>query len=120
VSCSAGRLPPGSVPDLATAISGEQCPTQCPIERPTRSTSSADRKVVERAAAHLRRVAIADGYGYAGLPGQHLAFGLAAVLDGIARDVRDLDHGLRTRIVQSCRVMLGETAPPQWATPPRN
>ena len=70
----------------------------------------ADREVVARAAAHLRAVAIADGY--AGWPGQHLAFGLAAVLDEIARHVRDLDHGLRARIVQACRGLLGETAPP--------
>ena len=55
----------------------------------------------------MRRVAIADGY--AGLPGQHLAFGLAAVLGEIARHVRDLDQGLRATVVQSCRVVLGET-----------
>ncbi len=70
----------------------------------------ADRDVVERAAAHLRGLAIADGY--AGWPGQHLAFGLAAVLDEIARHVRDLDHDLRARIVQACRGLLGEAAPP--------
>ena len=74
----------------------------------------ADRDVVERAAEHLRGLAIADGY--AGSPGQHLAFGLAAVLDEIARHVRDLDHDLdhdlRARIVQACRGLLGEAAPP--------
>lgn len=73
-----------------------------------------DREVVVRAAAQVRRVAIADGY--AGRPGQHVAFGLAAVLDEIARHVRDLDPGLRATIVQACRVVLGETPPQDAAT----
>jgi hypothetical protein len=63
----------------------------------------------------VRRVAIADGY--AGLPGQHLAFGLAAVLDEIARHVCNLDQDLRAAIVQACRVVLGETPPPDRTTP---
>ena len=76
----------------------------------------ADREIIVRAAAHLRRGAIADGY--AGLPGQHVAFGLAAVLDEIARHVRDLDQDLRATVVQACRVVLDETPPPpESATP---
>ena len=74
--------------------------------------------IVARAAAHLRAVAIADGY--AGWPGQHLAFGLAALLDEVARHVRDLDRGLRAHVVQACRVMLGEIAAADQATPRRN
>ena len=86
----------------------EPVPSPLPLVR-------ADREVVVRAAAHVRRVAIADGY--TGRPGQHLAFGLAAVLDEIARHVRDLDQGLRATVVQSCRVVLGETPPPDRTTP---
>ena len=39
----------------------------------------ADRQVIEQAAAQLRQGAIRAGY--AGLPGKHLAFALALVLD---------------------------------------
>jgi hypothetical protein len=40
----------------------------------------ADRAVVERAAAHLRHVAIRAGY--AGLDHKHVAFALALMIDG--------------------------------------
>ena len=45
----------------------------------------ADRDVIERAAARLRSDAIRSGY--AGLQHQHVAFGLALVLDELARHV---------------------------------
>jgi len=53
----------------------------------------ADRAVVERAAAHLRRQAILAGY--AGLEHKHVAFGLALILDEV-----------RTRILTACREVV--------------
>ena len=44
---------------------------------------TADRRVVEQAAAHLRHQAILDAY--AGLEHKHLAFALALILDELAR-----------------------------------
>jgi hypothetical protein len=55
----------------------------------------ADRQVIEQAAAQLRHGAIVAGY--AGLPDKHLAFGLALVLDELARHVRDLRPEVRRR-----------------------
>jgi hypothetical protein len=66
----------------------------------------ADRAVVEQAAAHLRHQAIVDGY--AGLPDKHIAFGLALILDEVARHWRDLDEQLRGRVLDCCRSMLGD------------
>ena len=66
----------------------------------------ADRSVIERAAARLRSDAIRSGY--AGLQHQHVAFGLALILDELARHVADLDRAVRWQAVQSCRLLLGE------------
>ena len=60
-----------------------------------------DRAVVEQAAAHLRRQAILAGY--AGLEHKEIAFGLALILDEIARHFRDLDDDLRSAVVTACR-----------------
>ena len=60
-----------------------------------------DRAVVEQAAAHLRRQAILAGY--AGLEHKEIAFGLALILDEIARHFRDLDDDLRDAVVTACR-----------------
>ena len=69
----------------------------------------ADRAIVEQAAAHLRRQAIVAAY--AGLEHKELAFGLALILDELARHWRDLDEQLRARLLEGCRSMLGHTAP---------
>jgi hypothetical protein len=68
----------------------------------------ADHAVVERAAAHLRHRAIQDAYG--GLLHMELAFGLALILDELARHFRDLDEDLRGRILDGCRALLGEVS----------
>jgi hypothetical protein len=68
----------------------------------------ADRRVIERAAARLRSEAIRSGY--AGLHSQHIAFGLALILDEIARHLADLDGAVHWQAVQSCRLLLGEQA----------
>ena len=62
--------------------------------------------MIERAAAGLRHEAILSAY--ADLEGKHFAFALALILDELARHVRDLDDGLRARVVHGCREMLGE------------
>ena len=36
---------------------------------------------------------------------KHVAFGLALVLDELARHLRDLDEHLRGRVLDSCRVL---------------
>jgi hypothetical protein len=66
----------------------------------------ADKMVIERAAADLRHRAILAAY--SGLDSKHYAFALALVLDELARHARDVDDGVRSRIVQACRAMLGE------------
>jgi hypothetical protein len=66
----------------------------------------ADRDIIERAAARLRSDAIHSGY--AGLQHKHIAFGLALILDELARHVADLDKAVRWQAVQSCRLLLGE------------
>ena len=66
----------------------------------------ADRDIIERAAARLRSDAIRSGY--AGLEHKHIAFGLALILDELARHVADLDKAVRWQAVQSCRLLLGE------------
>ena len=65
----------------------------------------ADRAIVEQAAAHLRQQAILAAY--AGLEHKELAFGLALILDELARHIRDLDEDLRARVVEGCRGVLG-------------
>jgi hypothetical protein len=64
----------------------------------------ADRAVIEQAAARLRSDAIRAGY--AGLPRKDLAFGLALVLDELARHIRDLDGTLRAQVVQGARTLI--------------
>jgi len=61
----------------------------------------ADRELIERAAARLRSDAIRSGY--AGLQHQHVAFGLALILDELARHLPDLDEAVRTEVEQSVR-----------------
>ena len=70
----------------------------------------ADRSVIERAAARLRSDAIRSSY--AGLQHQHIAFGLALVLDELARHLADLDGAVRWQAVQSCRLLAGEQIDP--------
>ena len=69
----------------------------------------ADRAIVEQAAAQLRQQAILAAY--AGLEHKELAFGLALILDELARHWRDLDEQLRARLLAGCRSMLGQTVP---------
>ena len=68
----------------------------------------ADRAVIERAAAQLRRDAIRAGY--AGLQRQDVAFSLALVLDELARHLRDLPDGVRRQAVASAVVLAGADA----------
>jgi hypothetical protein len=72
---------------------------------------NADRGVVEQAAAHLGHQAIRAAY--AGLEHKHLAFGLALILDEIARLFRDLDEQLRTgssTAADRCSVTPGQAS----------
>jgi hypothetical protein len=78
-------------------------------ERRAIDLDRADRQVIEQAAAQLRHGAILAGY--AGLPDKHLAFGLALVLDELARHVRDLRPEVRAEAVRGARMLLGETMP---------
>ena len=66
----------------------------------------ADRALIEQAAAQLRHGAIISAY--AGLPHKHLAFGLALVLDELARYLRDLRPEVRAQAVRGARMLLGE------------
>jgi len=66
----------------------------------------AERQIVEQAAAHLSHQAILAAY--AGLEHKELAFGLALILDELARHFRDLDEQLRERVLDSCRQVLGQ------------
>jgi hypothetical protein len=59
-----------------------------------------------KAARWLCDLAIADGY--AGLEHKHLAFGLALILDELARHLRDLDEELRALVLGCCRQVLGQ------------
>ena len=69
----------------------------------------AERAVVEHAARRLRDGAIADGY--AGLEYKHLAFGLASLLDELARHLRDLDDGVRRHVLEVSCQLLDEHSP---------
>jgi hypothetical protein len=64
------------------------------------------RELLDRAAARLRHEAITSGY--AGLQHQHVAFGLALILDELARHLPGLDDAVRWQAVQSSRQLLGE------------
>ena len=74
-------------------------------ERRWIEANRADRQVIEQAAAQLRHGAILAGY--AGLPGKHFAFGLALVLDELARHVRELRPEVREPAVRGARMLLG-------------
>ena len=63
----------------------------------------ADRALIEQAAAQLRQGAIRAGY--AGIPGQHVAFALALVLDELALHLRDLDAELRAQVLAGARML---------------
>ena len=41
-------------------------------------------------------------------PGQHFAFALALVLDGLALHLRDLDDELRAQVITGARMLVGE------------
>jgi hypothetical protein len=71
----------------------------------------ADRALIEQAAAQLRQGAIRAGY--AGIPGQHFAFGLALVLDELALHLRDLDAELRARPRRRPDAHRGLNTPPR-------
>jgi hypothetical protein len=60
-----------------------------------------DRKVIQRAAADLRQLAIRSQY--AGMAGQHVTFGLALLLDECALHAKDLPDDLRDAVVTACR-----------------
>jgi hypothetical protein len=64
-----------------------------------------DRELLDRTAAWLRAEAIYTAY--AGLHHQHVAFGLALILDELARHVVELDDAVRQQAVQACRQLLG-------------
>lgn len=76
------------------------------FQRKRWSALQADRRLIDRAAAVLRREAIRDSY--AGLRQRHVAFALASILDVLSRHLPDLDDRVRHQIVRSCRVLLGE------------
>jgi hypothetical protein len=63
-----------------------------------------DRQVIEQVAAQLRQGAIRAGY--TGLPGQHVAFALALVLDEIALHLCDLKAPVRAQVVEGARMLL--------------
>ena len=64
----------------------------------------ADRALIEQAAAQLRRGAIRAGY--ARTPDKHYAFGLALVLDELARHLRDPRPEVRAQVVAGARMLL--------------
>jgi hypothetical protein len=66
--------------------------------------SMADRELVDQAAAELRHRAISDAY--SGLEGKFVAFGLALILDELARHLRDLDEQLQANTLACCRRLL--------------
>jgi hypothetical protein len=66
----------------------------------------ADRALIQQAAAQLRQGAIRAAY--AGMPGKHVAFGLALVLDELARHFRDLDDQQCARVLDGCRSVLND------------
>ena len=70
----------------------------------------ADRQVIEQAAARLCTDAIRAGY--AGLERKELAFGLALVLDELARHLRELHTDVRAQTLRGARILLGETMSP--------
>lgn len=76
-----------------------------PYERRRHAALRADQQLITRAAAWLRHDAIQAGY--AGLHHPEYAFGLASILDDIARRAGE-DDALRDHAVRVCRTMLGD------------
>jgi hypothetical protein len=76
-----------------------------PYERRRYAALRADQQLITRAAAWLRHDAIQAGY--AGLHNPEYAFGLASILDLLARRAAD-DEVLREHAVRVCRTMLGD------------
>jgi HEAT repeat protein len=70
----------------------------------------ADQALIDQAARFLRHHAIQSQY--AGLQRQEVAFGLAAILDELARHLPDLNEGVRWQTVQACLQMLGSEGRP--------
>ncbi len=66
----------------------------------------AERDLVVRAAGRLRQEAIRTGY--AGLRHPHVAFGLALVLDELARQLPHLEETVRRQTLSCCRGLLRE------------
>ena len=90
--------PSGFPPDRATVGGGY-------VDDQHRQALRSDREVLEPAAARLRSGAIQAGY--AGFRHQHVAFGLALILDELARHLPDLDDAVRGQALRSCRRLLG-------------
>jgi hypothetical protein len=67
-------------------------------------TIKADRALIDEAARFLRHHAIQSQY--AGLQRPEVAFGLAAILDELARHLPDLSEGVRSQSVQACQQLL--------------
>jgi hypothetical protein len=70
----------------------------------------ADQALIDQAARFLRHHGIQSQY--AGLQRQEVAFGLAAILDELARHLPDLNEGVRWQTVQACLQMLGSEGRP--------
>ena len=62
-------------------------------------------EVLEHAAARLRSGAIQAAY--AGFRHKQVAFGLALILDELARHLPDLDDPVRDQALRTCRHLLG-------------
>jgi hypothetical protein len=75
------------------------------VDEQRRWALQADREVLERAAARLRSGAIQAGY--AGFRHKQVAFGLALILEELARHLPDLDDTVRYQALRTCRRLLG-------------
>ena len=64
----------------------------------------ADQDVIDGAAARLRHKTAQDQY--LGRRDPQVAFGLCALLDELARHLRDVDDSSRRRVVALCRELL--------------
>ncbi|SDF87836.1 hypothetical protein [Pseudonocardia oroxyli] len=77
-----------------------------PYERRRQTALRADQQLITRAAAWLRHDAVQAHYAGA-LPNPEYAFGLASILDLLARRAEE-DDALRDHAVRVCRTMLGD------------
>jgi hypothetical protein len=75
------------------------------VDEQRRWALQADREVLERATARLRSGAIQAGY--AGFRHKQVAFGLALILDELARHLPDLDDTVRHQALRTCHRLLG-------------